>query len=304
MENLEKYTFLMFKSSRPSKSALALAVVLSLTAPLPAKADNQVEVRDTMIIAKITNDTHTCMKNAEYLLINENHRSNRPQTLYYYTRCAATAKLQKHYQWGYQEINYYSEQSFHSQVLNAVLEISQQSPAYRRSVKRNLDISIAGTPEEEILYRMLSDGIIKVESNGNARAVSPKGAIGIMQILPTTAAEIHKTKNKSEIRACLLNPKCNQQTGENYLTRLKNSYQMPDLPAVLYAYNAGPGNAKKWLNQRSSLNPVAAIDMIKITETQNYIHRVFTQIWMQMAKNGIPSSSLTAFALQTYPRNP
>jgi len=78
--------------------------------------------------------------------------------------------------------------------------------------------------------------IAKVESSFNPKAVSPKGALGLMQLLPTTA-ELVGIRDP-------FNPLENLKGGALYLKRLLEEFK--DLPLALAAYNAGPEKVRAY----------------------------------------------------------
>ena len=89
------------------------------------------------------------------------------------------------------------------------------------------------------------DRIIQAESGGDPNAVSPAGASGIMQIMPDTAADpgFGVTPIAWED---IFNPVLNRKFGTEYVEALLSRYD-GDEEAALIAYNAGAGNADKWL---------------------------------------------------------
>ena len=96
--------------------------------------------------------------------------------------------------------------------------------------------------------------LIQAESAFNPRAVSPKGARGLMQLMPATAAE-HAVADP-------FNPAENIRAGVKYLKQLLDSYD-GKVELALAAYNAGPGAVKKYGGK-----------VPPYRETQNYVARI------------------------------
>jgi hypothetical protein len=107
--------------------------------------------------------------------------------------------------------------------------------------------------------------IVHVESRFDPNAVSPRGAIGLMQIMPSTALEL----GVSEPRRTLFKPESNLRVGARYLKSLCDQFY-GDPALVIAAYNAGPGAV-----QRSG-NAVPPFP-----ETQRYVRDVLNA-WQQL----------------------
>jgi len=97
--------------------------------------------------------------------------------------------------------------------------------------------------------------VVKAESGANPAAVSPKGARGLMQLMPQTAAKLGVTDAMDAAQ--------NLEGGTRYLRQLLDQYN-GNVAAALSAYNAGPGSVKRY----GGVPPYA--------ETRAYIARIIT----------------------------
>jgi soluble lytic murein transglycosylase len=119
---------------------------------------------------------------------------------------------------------------------------------------------------------MLVRAVMKRESNVNPDAVSSKGAIGLMQIMPKTGAEIAARLGVSAYHPSMLkDPELNIMFGIYYLKNLLRHYDN-DIVLALSAYNAGPGNIDilVFVNDREDIR----IKDLPFNETSRYIRAI------------------------------
>ncbi len=117
----------------------------------------------------------------------------------------------------------------------------------------DIDSAIAQAAARHNVDPNLVRAVVKVESNFNPNALSRKGAMGLMQLMPSTAKQL-KVKNPFD-------PEQNVDAGVRHLKQLLESYN-GDIKLTLAAYNAGAGAVA-----RSSGVP-------RYDETQNYVRRI------------------------------
>ena len=133
----------------------------------------------------------------------------------------------------------------------------------------NIDSAIEQAAARHNVDPNLVRAVVKVESNFNPNAVSRKGAMGLMQLMPATARQLN-VKNPFD-------PEQNVDAGVRHLKRLLESYG-GDVKLTLAAYNAGAGAVA-----RSAGVPHYA-------ETQNYVRRI-TNLYYRGAAFGTAAPS-------------
>jgi soluble lytic murein transglycosylase-like protein len=101
----------------------------------------------------------------------------------------------------------------------------------------NLQQVIQGASDKQLLDADLVNSVIRAESGFNPHAVSPKGARGLMQLMPNTASTLGVTDS--------FDPKANVEGGTQYLRWLLDRYHY-DLAKALAAYNAGPNRVEQY----------------------------------------------------------
>ncbi len=120
-------------------------------------------------------------------------------------------------------------------------------------------------------------GIVRQESRFMPEARSRVGATGLMQLMPATARwvarQIALAPFKQEM---LVRPEVNLQMGTYYFKRVLNDLGHPMLATA--AYNAGPGRARRWRDERALEGAIYA-ETIPFNETREYVKKVFANAW-------------------------
>ncbi len=143
----------------------------------------------------------------------------------------------------------------------------------------------------------LTLGIAREESSFDPNAMSDAGAIGLMQLLPGTAAQIARRAGLESGGAGLRDPARNIALGKIYLTMLRQRFGNCT-PLAIAAYNAGPGNVAAWLADygdprlpvaSGGINLVTWLEEIPFGETRNYVQRVTEAMVVYRALQGKPA---------------
>ena len=115
--------------------------------------------------------------------------------------------------------------------------------------------------------------IMKQESGFDEDAVSPKGAKGLMQLMPDTAQWAASKIGIDYDESKLTEPAYNIRLGTWYLSYLSQEFS-GDITKVLAAYNAGDGNVTAWLADGVWDGTLANAASIPFPETANYVVKV------------------------------
>jgi soluble lytic murein transglycosylase len=115
--------------------------------------------------------------------------------------------------------------------------------------------------------------VARTESNFNPAAVSPVGAVGVMQIMPETAKWIAGLNSwKGDKRPVLTDPTDSLELGACYLEYLIQRFD-GDVSAALAAYNAGPNTVDDWI-KKSGSDAAFRVEDIPFKETRDFVGRV------------------------------
>ena len=154
------------------------------------------------------------------------------------------------------------------------------SPSYKAVRHLIREASVTHGIDYELLQAMIA-----TESGFNPQAVSPKGAIGLMQLIPPTAARYGVKDDKDSLaEEKLTDPEINIRAGSRYLNYLIKLFP-GQIELAIAAYNAGEGAVKRAGNK-----------IPDYPETQNYVKTVMQLYQRLKPQSGLGGAPLGAVA--------
>lgn len=144
---------------------------------------------------------------------------------------------------------------FHKPILKQVYKLEYRDVIDKHAIMYNLD--------KNLVY-----ALIKKESKYDPLAVSKKGAMGMMQIMPETGKYIASLLGEKNFKKDdLFDAEINIKYGTFYLSKLYKDFN-GNIGAVLAAYNGGEGNVRKWMAEN---NNELDEDKIPFKQTKSYV---------------------------------
>lgn len=146
------------------------------------------------------------------------------------------------------------------------------------------------------IERALVYAIARKETDFNPQARSSVGAYGLMQVMPTTAAELSGDRGFVTEPERLLQPAVNMRLGQAYLNRMM---QLPafqgDILRTAASYNAGPGPMLAALRKLGpDPDPLLLIETIDVPQARDYVEKVVAAYWIYQRLMGGPLNTLDA----------
>ncbi len=139
--------------------------------------------------------------------------------------------------------------------------------------------------------------VARQESRFDPKAQSSAGAVGLMQIMPSTANAMAPKGNPS-----LLDPATNLEIGQRFIRTLMQDPNIGEnLLLLAVAYNRGPGNPSRLRQMLDHDDPLLAVESIPKNETRTFIEHVLANYWVYRARLGDDTSSLTDLADGRWP---
>ncbi len=199
---------------------------------------------------------------------------------------------------GMKELSLISQKKGNQEFLYYLAQLYKKAGGYQRAISLSWGISrknhhdsispslvgilfpkpyIEKARQESAQYNLspyLVLGLMRQESAFNRKVVSSARAIGLMQLLPTTATRVARSMGtKPPDQNDLKKPEVNIQLGVKYLSGLLNDFE-DNIIFALASYNAGPSKVKQWMEVRSHLKPLEFMESIPYKETRNYVKKV------------------------------
>jgi soluble lytic murein transglycosylase len=118
--------------------------------------------------------------------------------------------------------------------------------------------------------------IMKAETQFKADAISPVGAVGLMQFMPYTSQKVAQLLKENDHNPhVLFQPDVAIQHGAMYLRKLSREFDS-QLPLIAAAYNGGPHRVKLWLRNLGDVDFDVFVEHIPFSETRTYVKRVLS----------------------------
>ncbi|MCP4471334.1 MAG: transglycosylase SLT domain-containing protein [Gammaproteobacteria bacterium] len=117
-------------------------------------------------------------------------------------------------------------------------------------------------------------GVMRRESLFDPLARSSVGALGLMQLMPSTARKVaHSLGMKKPRKSDILRVENNIRFGTQYLRTVMNRFDN-NVALAAAAYNAGPGNVRRWLPRDNVMSADLWVETVPFKETRNYVQAV------------------------------
>jgi len=149
-----------------------------------------------------------------------------------------------------------------------------------------------------VIERALVYALARKETDFNPNARSSVGAYGLMQVMPTTAAEMTGDRTFVSDPTKLLVPAVNMRLGQAYINKM---LALPafqgDLLRAVASYNAGPGPMLAAVRKLGAdADPLLLIETIDVPQARDYVEKVMASYWIYQRLFGGPLKTLDAVA--------
>ena len=141
------------------------------------------------------------------------------------------------------------------------------------------------------------------ESDFRPGAVSPAGAVGLMQVRPGTAGDL--ARQRGTVVGDLKVPSTNLEYGQSFIELMRgNPATQGQLVKVMAAYNAGPVPVSRWNYINDKGDPLLWIESLPYWETRYYVPTVLRNMWVYETLRQTGTPTLTQVAQHRWPAFP
>jgi soluble lytic murein transglycosylase-like protein len=141
------------------------------------------------------------------------------------------------------------------------------------------------------------------ESDFRRGAVSPAGAVGLMQVRPGTAGDFARSRGTA--LGDLTHPPTNLEYGQSFIELMRSKPETQgQLLKVIAAYNAGPLPVARWNYINAKGDPLLWIESLPYWETRYYVPAILRNLWVYQGLEKAQPTSLKALAEHQWPAFP
>ena len=141
------------------------------------------------------------------------------------------------------------------------------------------------------------------ESDFRRGAISPAGAVGLMQVRPGTAGDFARSRGTAV--GDLTHPPTNLEFGQSFIELMRSKPETQgQLLKVIAAYNAGPLPVARWNYINAKGDPLLWIESLPYWETRYYVPAIMRNLWVYQELEGTQQTSLKAMAEHQWPNFP
>ncbi len=176
-----------------------------------------------------------------------------------------------------------------SNLLNAKITLDDKKVVADNSIRAQYPLPheniVNNVSKKYSLSKSLIYAIMQTESGFLSSATSYRGAMGLMQMMPHVAKDLaHKLNIKEFTTELLHQPKINIKLGGMMIANLKKKFAKTHL--FIAAYNAGPHQVRKWLNNFGNLPDELFVERIPFKQTREYVKKVLPSESLYYALQG------------------
>jgi soluble lytic murein transglycosylase-like protein len=144
---------------------------------------------------------------------------------------------------------------------------------------------------------------VRQESDFRHAAVSPVGAVGLMQVRPGTAGDFARARGT--VVGNLSDPATNLEYGQSFIELMRrNPATQGQMIKIIAAYNAGPTPVSRWNYINHQGDPLLWIESLNYWETRYYVPAVLRNLWVYEGLAGTPQTTLKELAQRRWPSYP